>query len=95
MTTEVLIVDFHETMPVYRELVDAMQECLSDTDEVMEMLITYLDDLELADKGLDAYAERIWEDHMIAGAPTDGALMIEGAMMLGRHLLDTLTPRAG
>jgi hypothetical protein len=88
--TDLLLVDFHETMPVFREIVEQMHECESDEDEVMEMLITYLDSLELVDQGLDAYAERIWEDHMIAGCPQDGARLIEGAMMLGNHLFDVL-----
>lgn len=90
MTVDVLLVDFHETIPVFREIVYYMKHCESDEDEVMEMLITYLDTLELVEQGMDAYKERIWEDHMIAGYPQDGLLLIEGAMMLGNHLLDVL-----
>lgn len=94
MTVDVLLVDFCDVAPAFKEAVSGMTEAEWDQDEIMEMLITYLDDETLGEQGLDAYTERIWEDHMIAGCPRDGQMLIEGAMILGNHLYDTLK-RAG
>ena len=94
MAVDVLLVEFGGVVPAFKEAVSGMSEVEYDEDEIMEMLITYLDDDKLAEHGLEAYTERIWEDHMIAGCPRDGEKMIEGALMLGNHLLDVLR-RAG
>lgn len=88
--TDVLLVDFHETMPYARAMFAAMSECEHDTDEIMELLITYLDCRSLGEQGLDAYTERIIEDHALADARNDGELMAAGALALGQQLFDTL-----
>lgn len=90
MATDVLVVDFHETMPYAKELFEMMGEFEHDEDEIMELLITYLDDEKLGEIGLDAYAERIVEDHAMQGSREDGVLMAAGAMVLGQHLFDVL-----
>lgn len=88
--TEVLVVDFHETMPYAKELFGLMSQFEHDEDEIMELLITYLDDEQLGEAGLDAYTERIVEDHAMQGSRDDGVLMAAGAMVLGQHLFDVL-----
>jgi hypothetical protein len=90
MATNVLIVDFHETMPYAKEMFRLMSQFEHDEDEIMECLISYLSDECLADQGLDAYTERITEEHALLGSRTDGELMAAGALALGQQLYETL-----
>lgn len=90
MAPDVLIVDFHETMPYAKEMFGLMSRFEHDESEIMELLIIYLDDAQLGEFGLDSYAERIVEDHALLGSRDDGVLMAAGAMALGHQLFDTL-----
>jgi hypothetical protein len=77
-------------MPYAKELFGLMTQFEYNEDEIMELLITYLDDEQLGEFGLDSYTERIVEDHTLLGSRDDGVLMAAGTMALGQQLFDTM-----
>lgn len=90
MRPNMILVDLHESIPYAKEQFEKMREAEYDDEEIMEMLIAFLDDRDLGEYGLECYAERIMEDHRLIGKASDGEHMVQGMLALGNQLFDTL-----
>lgn len=92
MTQEtVLIVDFQEVMPDYRQAVSELDDVELDLPSTLSTLANYLLNDDNADEALEYCCERLFQEHMKYGVKTEESVAVAvGAQILGQHLVNVL-----
>lgn len=92
MTQEtVLIVDFQEVMPNYRQAVSELVDVELDLPMTLSTVANYLLNDDSADEALEYCCECLFQEHMEYGVKTEESVAVAtGAQVLGQHLVNVL-----
>lgn len=83
-----IVMDLQGIEAAFHKRVGAMQQCSGDLTEVLEILPSYINEKCSATDGLQAYLDRIIEDHDQADCRMDGMIYASAAKMVGEHLIE-------
>jgi hypothetical protein len=83
-----IVMDLQGVEAAFHKRVDGMKKCEASLTEVLELLPGYINEKCCAKDGLQAYLDRIIEDHDQADCRMDGMLYASAAKMVGEHLIE-------
>lgn len=83
-----VVMDLQGVEPLFKKRVGAMKQCDGCLTEVLELLPSYINERQSASDGLEAFLERIVEDHEEADCRMDGMILASATRMVGEHLID-------
>jgi hypothetical protein len=83
-----IVMDLQGIEAAFHKRVGAMKHCEGSLTEVLELLPGYINEKCSATDGLQAYLDRIIEDHDQAEARFDGQVYASAAKMIGEHLIE-------
>jgi hypothetical protein len=83
-----IVLDLQGVEGLFHKRTGAMKQCEGSLTEVLELLPSYINERSTAKDGLEAYIERIIEDHDQVDARMDGMLYSSAARMVGEHLIE-------
>lgn len=83
-----IVMDFQPVEAQWRKRVDAMKRYEASLTEILELLPGYINERCSAQDGLQAYLDRIIEDHDTADARMDGHIAASAAKMIGEYLIE-------
>lgn len=83
-----IIFDLQEIRPAFEKRTAWMMDYEASLTEVMELLPAYISEAVCVQDGLNAYVERIVEDHDHFQAKRDGLIYAAAARMVGEFMID-------
>lgn len=83
-----VVMDLQGVEPLFRKRTGAMKNYDASLTEILELLPSYINEKSSATDGLQAYLDRIIEDHDQADGRMDGMIMASAAKMVGEHLIE-------
>ena len=88
MIPQRILVDFTEIQPCFLAEARQMTQTEYDLEVILNLIVSYVEDAEHVECGLDNLTERILEDHGAIGCTKDGEHLATGIMILGHYLVE-------